>query len=95
MRMIVQQPNGLHALVSIRDGSLIMKNATIEQIRNRCVARATAQIDSDIVGHFHSRAESIVDNNDPYFDAVINMLSENGGLSESKLDELREMGVRI
>jgi hypothetical protein len=95
MKMIVQQPNGLYALVSIRGGSLIMKNATVEEIRNRCVAKATAQIDSDIVGYFHSRSESITDNNDPCFDAVINMLTENGGLSESKLDELREMGVQI
>jgi hypothetical protein len=93
--MIVQQPNGLYALVSIRDGSLIMKNATIDEIRNRCIAKATAQIDSDIVGYFHGRSQSIVDNNDPYFDTVITMVTEDGGLSESKLDELREMGVRI
>ena len=77
MKIIVKQPDSQFALFDFTDRFFVMKDATVEEIRNRLVRKATRVIDSDIVGCFYDRAKEFKGGHDPFYDTFVELENEN------------------
>ncbi len=73
MNIIIKQPDGQFSLFDFDDHSFVMKNTTVEEIKNRLIRLAIGFIESDVVCFFNDRAKAFSGNHDPFYDVAVEL----------------------